>query len=113
MSQQYNMFFINHAKTYLARRNPTPKELYAIFYKKIQAEQLSEYKVLKKALDIIEQEVRRINVVTEDEGERATILAKTEILMKIDREIREAHAKPGHEFLKALDTIFTYPITYI
>lgn len=101
----YNMFFL---RTVRSLPKAPPAVVYNNFYKKIQQRQLNEIKTLKKAFDIIDKNVREINVVTEDPEMKNKISWQTQILMKVDRELREAHVKNDSEFLNALDTVLKF-----
>ncbi len=101
----HNMFFLN-----TVRRFPKapPAAVYKKLYTQIQERQLNEIKTLKKAFDIIDKNVREINVVTEDPEMKNRISWQTQILMKVDRELREEHVKNDSEFLNALDTVLKF-----
>jgi hypothetical protein len=101
----YTMFLLNNIRS---RPRAPPADIFRLFYKKIQEQQLKEIIVLKKALDIIDTNVRQINVVTDDPEEKKRILLQTQILLKVAHEIRETHAKPGSEFLNALELVLKF-----
>ena len=102
----YSMFFLQNVRSL----NPksTPKIIYRHFYKKIQEKQIAEFLILKKTLDLIDNKIRQINVVTEDLEEIKRIREITKHLKDLESEIRDQHAKPGSDFLDALKTVFTY-----
>ena len=95
---------------YNIRQNPraSPDEIYHIFHRKIQEQQFNEIKILRKALDIIDRNVREINIVTEDPEEQQKIKLQTDILRKVESQIRESYIKPGAEFLSALDLLLKF-----
>jgi hypothetical protein len=95
---------------YNIRQNPraTPDKIYNLFHKQIQEQQLKEIQILRKALDIIDRNVREINIVTEDPGEQQKINLQTDILRKVEREIRDNHTRSGSEFLNALDLVLKF-----
>ena len=95
---------------YNIRQNPraTPNNIYHLFHKKIQEQQLKEIQILRKALEIIDRNVREINIVTEDPEEQQKINLQTDILRKVEREIRDNHTSLGSEFLNALDLVLKF-----
>ncbi len=92
------------------RQNPraTPDNIYHLFHKKIQDQQLKEIKILRKALDIIDRNVREINIVTEDPEEQQKINLQTDILRKVESQLRDNLTKTGAEFLLALDLVLKF-----
>ena len=57
---------------------------------------------------MIEQNVRKINVNTEDPLEKARIKDQTALLMNLDRDIREKFFSKDAKFLDALNTVFAF-----
>ena len=88
--------------------NATPRQIYNHYYTEIQKKQLEEINILKHPLDLIDKAIRKITVVTDDPVEKAYIIKTTAMLQKMDMDIRQHHAKPGAEFLTAIDTVFKY-----
>jgi hypothetical protein len=96
-------FFVKVAEDYFKNaENPSAKELFTIFYKKIQEKQVRNAKLLNVILKLIEKEVRIINVVTENDEQKNKIKELTMLLMKLDREIRETVHAPDAKFLDNL-----------
>ena len=63
----FNMYFMNSTIPYIRNsRNPTPLELYNLFFKNIQEAQIRDKKYLDIITNLIEEEVRMINVDTLD-----------------------------------------------
>ena len=89
-------------------KNPTKKELYQKFYKQIQEKQVKNAVFLKMFTDLIEQNVRKINMVTEDPLEKKRIQDQTALLMILDRDIRENFFSKDAEFLDALKIVFAF-----
>ena len=86
------------------RSNPKadPEQIYHIFHKKIQEQQLKEILILRKAFDIIDDTVRQLSLVTETPEQKREQDLKVDILRQVEHKIREAHAKPGADFLDSL-----------
>ena len=101
----YSMCVLNKIRS---MPNATPRQIYEHYYKEIQKKQLEEINILKHPLDLIDKAIRKINVVTDDPVEKAYIIKTTAMLQKMDMDIRQHHAKPGAEFLTAIDTVFKY-----
>jgi hypothetical protein len=95
---------------YNIRQNPraTPDQIYNLFHRKIQEQEFNQLQILRKALDIIDRNIREINLVTEDPEKQLKINLQTDILRKVEREIRESYINPGSEFLSALETLIKY-----
>jgi hypothetical protein len=85
-----------------------PRQIYEHYYKSIQAKQIEEIKILQPVLDLFEHEIRKINIVTNDQTEQAYIRQTTEMLQKMVGDIRENHAKSGAVFLSALETVLKH-----
>ncbi len=103
------MFFMDTNIRYIRNnKNPTKKDLYQKFYKQIQDKQVNNAVFLKMFTDLIEQNVRKINVVTEDPLEKKRIQDQTALLMNLDRNIREKFFSKDAEFLDALKIVFAF-----
>ncbi len=103
------MFFMNTNIRYIRNnKTPTKKELYQKFYKQIQEKQVKNAVFLKMFTDLIEQNVRKINIVTEDPLEKKHIQDQTALLMILDRDIREKFFRKDAEFLDALKIVFAF-----
>ena len=103
------MFFMNTNIRYIRNnKNPTKKDLYQRFYKQIQDKQVNNAVFLKMFTDLIDHNVRIINVVTEDLLEQTRIKEKTALLMNLDRDIREKFFGNDAKFLEALNVIFAF-----
>lgn len=103
-----NMFLINTIRYIRNNKNPTKKELYHRFHKQIQDKQVKNAVFLRMFTDLIEQNVRKINIVTEDPLEKARIKEKTALLMNLDRDIREKFFSNDAKFLDALNVVFAF-----
>ena len=101
----YSMCVLNKIRS---MPKATPRQIYDHYYKEIQKKQLEEINTLKHTFDLIDKAIRKINVVTDDPVEKAYIIKTTAMLQKLEMDIRQHHAKPGAEFLTALDTVFKY-----
>ena len=103
------MFFMDTNIRYIRNnKNPTKKDLYQRFYKQIQDKQVKNAVFLRMFTDLIEQNVRKINVNTEDPLEKARIKDQTALLMNLDRDIREKFFSKDAKFLDALNTVFAF-----
>jgi hypothetical protein len=87
---------------------PNPAGLYNLFYKNIQEAQLHDKKYLDIFTNIIEKEVRSINVNTDDLTEKNIILEKTKLLMQLDRDVREHFINKHSEYLDALRKVLLF-----
>ena len=105
----FNMYFMNSTIPYIRNsRNPTPLELYNLFFKNIQEAQIRDKKYLDIFTNQIEQEVRKINVVTNDLNEQNIIAEKTQLLMKLDNDTREKFHRKHADYLDALRKVFLF-----
>lgn len=102
---QYTSFFLRNVRS---KPNATPLEMYRYFYKLIQQDQVNEMIILKKALDIIDNNIRIISVATDDEVKLTIIREQTALLLKIAQEIRDTNTTPGDNFLESLNTVLKY-----
>lgn len=104
-----SMYFMNHAVQYVRnQKKPSPKDLYTLFHKKIQEKQVNDFKHLKLMTDLIEKNVRELNVVTDDPIKQQHIKDTNILLMKMDKEIRETYLKSDSEFLTSLHNVCNY-----
>lgn len=110
MSRNFqSMFFMNGTIQYVRQhRNPLPRDLHTVFYKKIQEKQVKNAVYLNVITDLIETYVRKLNVVTTDTDEQIIIRGKIQLLMDIDRDVRDAFFKKDAEFLTALSLVLNY-----
>lgn len=105
----FNMYFMNSTIPYIRNsRNPTPLELYNLFFKNIQEAQIRDKKYLDIFTNLIEEEVRMINVDTEDPSGQYIISEKTQLLMKLDKDIREKFYTKHTDYLDALRKVFLF-----
>jgi hypothetical protein len=105
----FNMYFMKIAIEHIRKtQNPKPIELYNLFYKNIQETQLRNKLYLDIFTNQIEQEVRKINVVTEDPSELIMIAEKTKLLMKLDKDIREKFHSKHANYLDALRSVLLF-----
>ena len=104
-----SIYFMNIAVPYVRnQKKPSPKDLYNLFHKKIQEKQVNDFKHLKLMTDLIEKNVRLLNIVTDDPIKQQHIQKTTELLMKMDKDIREIYLAKDSEFLTSLNTVFNY-----
>jgi hypothetical protein len=105
----FNMYFMKIAIEHIRKtQNPKPIELYNLFYKNIQETQLRNKLYLDIFTNQIEQEVRKINVVTNDLNEQNIIAEKTQLLMKLDNDTREKFHRKHADYLDALRKVFLF-----
>ena len=103
------MFFMDTNIRYIRNnKNPTKKDLYHKFYKQIQDKQVKNAVFLRMFTDLIEQNVRKININTEDPLEKKRIQGQTALLMNLDRDIREKFFSKDAKFLDALNVVFAF-----
>ena len=103
------MFFMDTNIRYIRNnKNPTKKDLYQRFYKQIQDKQVKNAVFLRMFTDLIEQNVRKININTEDPLEKKRIQGQTALLMNLDRDIREKFFSKDAKFLDALNVVFAF-----
>jgi len=102
-------FFMKVAEDYFKNaENPSAKDFFRVFYKKIQEKQVCNAKLLNVVLKLIETEVRKINVVTDIEEQKKKIQEMTMLLMRLDKEIREAVHQPDAKFLENLKSVIHF-----
>ena len=103
------MFFMDTNIRYIRNnKNPTKKDLYQRFYKQIQDKQVRHAVFLKMFTDLIDLNVSKINIVTEDPLEKKRIQDQTALLMNLDRDIREKFFSKDAEFLDALNKVLAF-----
>jgi len=106
---KFQTYFMNIAIPHIRQTQyPNPAGLYNLFYKNIQEAQIRDAKYLKIFTSLIENEVRSINVNTEDITEKNIILEKTKLLMKLDRDVREKFINKHSEYLDALRKVLLF-----
>jgi hypothetical protein len=105
----YN-FFTSIASPYIrSTQKANAKELYELFHNNIQQSQIRNKIHLDIITNLIDQEIRKINVVTDDPVEKNIITEKNKLLIKLDSEIRGTYFSKDAEFLAALRTVFGFP----
>jgi len=105
----FTTYFMNIANPYIKiNQKPNSADLYKLFYDNIQQSQIRNKKHLDIFTNLIEQEVRRINVVTDDPVEQNIIRENTTLLMKLDKDIRDIYVAEQAGFLDALRTVFKF-----
>ncbi len=86
----------------------TREQIYSFYHQKIAEKQEKDFKALAHVFRLIDDNIRRLNVNTDDPIERRIIQEKTQMLSQLDRAIRDEKFSEDAKFLDAIRTVFAY-----
>jgi hypothetical protein len=110
--KNWNLFFINESRQYICNKKK-PQDIYKHFHNKIAKRQEQHLRILRPILELIDIQIRHVNLITDDEIEKRIILEKTQMLSKLSNDILNLVSENDSEFLQSLEKILKYKFTEI
>ena len=86
----------------------TRDQIYSFYHKKVAEKQVKDAKALEIVFKLIDEKIRQINVNTDDPIERRIIQEKSQLLVELDKAIRDEKFSEDAKFLDAIRTVFAY-----
>lgn len=86
----------------------TKEQIYSFYHQRIADKQEKDFRALAHVFKLIDDNIRDLNVDTEDEIEKQIIQRQTQLLVKLDKSIRDAKFSEDAKFLDAIRTVFEY-----
>lgn len=86
----------------------TKEQIYSFYHKKVAEKHEKDFKALALVFKVLDDKIREINVNTEDPIERRIIQEKTQLLVELDKAIRDEKFSEDAKFLDAVKTVFAY-----
>jgi hypothetical protein len=86
----------------------TREQIYSFYHQKIADKQEKDFKALAFVFRLIDDNIRRLNVNTEDENEKNIINQKTKMLVELRNAINDEKFAEDAKFLDAVRTVFAY-----
>lgn len=86
----------------------TKDQIYSFYHQKIAEKQIKDFKALALVFKVLDDKIREINVNTEDPIESRIIQEKTQLLVQLNKDIRDEKFSEDAKFLDAIRTVFAY-----
>jgi hypothetical protein len=86
----------------------TREQIYSFYHQKIAEKQEKDFRALALVFKVLDDKIREINVNTEDPIEARIIQEKTQLLVQLDKAIRDEKFSEDAKFLDAVRTVFAY-----
>jgi hypothetical protein len=86
----------------------TKEQIYTFYHQKIADKQEKDFRALALVFKLIDDNIRDLNVFTEDVIELRIIQEKTQLLTQLIKSINDAKFSEDAKFLDAVRTVFDY-----
>jgi len=91
-----------------SKPNLNANQMYEYFYTLVRDNQLRLNENLKTTFKVIEEDIRKYSIITDDEEEQKKNAEKVALLLELKNKIVDANLVESDKFLKALTTVFEY-----
>ena len=86
----------------------TRDQIYSFYHQRIADKQEKDFRALAVVFRLIDDNIRQLNVKTEDEIEKRIIQEKTQLLTQLIKSINDEKFSEDAKFLDAIRTVFAY-----